>query len=130
MIIVTAHGRLARAPELKDYNGPKGPGKVCRITIASDKRGRDGANFLDCTIFGKRGEAVAKYFNQGDGIAVTGTLDQNNYTDKNGNKRTSWALLVDDWEFAEKKGNGAAPAGQAPAPGEAFESADDEDIPF
>lgn len=127
MLMTFGHGRLVRDPELRTY-GNEGK-KLCRITIASDKQNGDGANYLDCTIFGKRGEAVEKYFRKGDAIVVMGNLDQNNYEDKNGNKRTSWALLVNDWEFAEKKGNGSGTRPDAPNVDDAFEPVSD-DVPF
>ena len=139
MLMTFAHGRLVRDPELRPY-GNEGK-KLCRITIASNKQNSDGANYLDCTIFGKRGEAVEKYFKQGDAIVVMGNLDQNNYEDKNGNKRTAVEVLVDQASFCGSKaetgtGGYQAPAA-APAPsfatgsdGDFEEISGDDDLPF
>jgi single-strand DNA-binding protein len=107
-------GRLTRDPEMRSGNGTQ----VCRYTLAVDRRfKRDGepdADFFNCTVFGKSAEFAEKYFRQGTKLLITGRIQSDNYTNKDGQKVYSWQVLVDEQEFAESK-NAAAAGGSAPS---------------
>ncbi|MDO4301985.1 MAG: single-stranded DNA-binding protein [Clostridia bacterium] len=140
-------GRLARDPEIR-YTQSDEPLAVCRFTVAVDRpysrnrqEGELTADFINCVCFGKRGESIGQYFRKGNRIAVQGRLQVNNYTDKQGNKRYSTDVIVEDFEFVETKtatlaaGNSGftpSPSAQnAPAPQEFSNYIDeDEDLPF
>jgi len=123
-------GRLTRDTEIKaSGNGIE----FCKFTIAVDraytKQGEDRkCDFVDCTTFGKQAAFVNKYFHKGDGIVVEGRLESDKWTDKEGNKRTSWGIMVDRVEFPpSRKGQSDA----APAQSAAFADEDDDgEIPF
>ena len=114
-------GRLTRDPEVR-YSQAAEPVAVGHFSIAVDRRfARRGgqeeaqADFFNCTAFGKQGEFVEKYLRKGTKVVVTGRLQNDNYTDKNGNKQYSVQIIVEEVEFAESK-NAAGGAG-APAYG-------------
>ena len=123
-------GRLTRDTEIKaSGNGTE----FCKFTIAVDraytKQGEERkCDFVDCTTFGKQAAFVNKYFHKGDGIVVEGRLESDKWTDKDGNKRTSWGIMVDRVEFPpSRKGQSDA----APAQSAAFADEDDDgEIPF
>ena len=79
-------GRLTRDPEVRTGNGST----VARYTLAVDRRfKRDGdpdADFFNCTAFGKGAEFAEKYLKQGTKIAITGRIQSDNYTNKDGQK--------------------------------------------
>ncbi len=82
--------------------------------------------WLNCSIWGKRGESVSTYLLKGTQVAVSGELTNREYTDKDGNKRYSLDVRVNDLTLIGGKNEGAKnkPGNDAPA---AF---DNEDIPF
>lgn len=86
-----------------------------------------------CQMWGKRGEAVAPYLTKGQLVGVTGEVTNREYTDKDGNKRTSLDVRVNDLSLLGKKDGATQPARpqqaapqRQPAPAGDF----DDDIPF
>lgn len=105
-------GRLTRDPELRTtQNGIPN----CRITVAVDrdyvKQGEERkADFIDVTCWRQQAEFVCKWFTKGKMILVEGKIQNNNYTDKNGNQVYSYAITADNVSFCGDKrsdgGNG------------------------
>lgn len=120
--IMVIHGRIVRDPELKENNNGV---KYVKFTVAVDRRGKnsDVTDFVDCVAFGTSAENIAKYFRKGKAIRVSGSMECDVYTAKDGTKRYPWALKVDGWGFdaADPKNTGTKQ--------EAFEEVT-EDIPF
>ena len=121
-------GRLTRDPEVR-YSQGEGQMAIARFSLAVDRRfKRQGdtvtADFFNCTAFGKQGEFVEKYLKQGTKVLVTGRIQNDNYTNKEGQKVYSVQIIVEEIEFAESKnasaGNGGSfqntPAGNSPEP--------------
>ena len=87
-----------------------------------------------CAMFGKRGESVAPYLLKGQLVGVSGELSAREWDDKQGQKRTSIAVRVNDLTLLGKKDGASA---QQPAPkqqkaepaGSGFGDFDN-DIPF
>ena len=96
-------GRLTRDPEVRQANDKT----VARYTLAVDRRfKRDGqpeADFFNCTVFGKGAEFADKFLKQGTKILISGSIQSDNYTNKDGQKVYSWQVIVDEQEFAESK---------------------------
>ena len=116
-------GRLTRDPEIRYSTGANATA-VGSFSIAVDRRfKRDGepdADFFNCTSFGKQAEFVERYFRKGIKVVVVGRVQNDNYTNKEGQKVYSTRIMVDELEFAESKnasGNGSEnhPSGR-PAP--------------
>jgi single-strand DNA-binding protein len=56
-------------------------------------------DFLNCVAWGSTGEFIGKYWIKGKPIALTGSLQSRDYTDKYGNKRTAYEVVIDTAEF-------------------------------
>lgn len=100
-------GRLTRDPEVR-YSQGDSQMAIARFSLAVDRRfKRQGdtvtADFFNCTAFGKQGEFVEKYLKQGTKIVVTGRIQNDNYTNKEGQKVYSVQIIVEEIEFAESK---------------------------
>ena len=131
-------GRLTREPEVRYSNGAE-PLAVAHNTLAVNRRFKrkdeQEAAFIPCVAFGKSGEFAEKYFRKGQMVAVTGRLQVRSW-DKDGEKRWTTEVIVEEQYFAESKknSNAAAPkeGGQAPADGfyPIDESVEDDDLPF
>ena len=118
-------GRLTRDPEIRYGQGASATA-VARFSLAVDRRfkreGEPEADFFNCTAFGKSAEFAEKYLHQGTKIVLTGRIENNNYTNKNGEKVYSVQVMVEEMEFAESKrvaesnGTYQAPSNNTPAP--------------
>ena len=106
-------GRLTRDPEMRTTQSGI---PMCRITVAVDrnfvKQGEERqADFIDVTCWRQTAEFVCKWFTKGRMILVEGNLQNNNYTDKNGNKVYTYAVTADNVSFCGDKGNGGQNGG-------------------
>lgn len=104
-------GRLVAAPELKQTtNGIA----VATFTVAwSDRRGDyETSCFLRCTAWRQTAEFLSKYFNKGQEIIVCGKLEQKDWTDKEGNKRSNIELTVEEAHFCGSKGADSSTAAE------------------
>ena len=79
-------GNLVQDPDLKDIGNGN---KVTNFVVASNRHwtGPEGekaeeVSFLDCVSYGKRAEAIEKYFFKGRKIFIEGRLKQEKWTDK------------------------------------------------
>ena len=106
-------GRLTRDPEIRYSQGANAMA-IARFSIAVDRRfkreGEPDADFFNCSAFGKQAEFVERYLKQGTKMVVVGRIQNDNYTNKDGQKVYSVQIMVDELEFAESKnasaGNG------------------------
>ena len=77
---------------------------VAKITLAIPRKtNKDETDFIDAVAFGKLGETLSKYVTKGNRLIVTGSIQLNNYTDKDGNNRTSTTIIIDDFYFVDFK---------------------------
>lgn len=123
---------------------------VSKSRKQSDGSYKDSTSWVDCVMYGKRGEAM--YGNgmlqKGARLAIVGRLHQNVW-EKDGQRRSKLEVIVDELEFmSSRNGNNAnqgydnsMTAGYAPQPApmaapvaapivDASASVYDEDIPF
>lgn len=63
---------------------------------------KDEADFINCVSFGKTAELIGEYFRKGQQIALVGRLQMNQY-ESNGEKRTSYDVVVDTFDFIGTK---------------------------
>lgn len=87
----------------------------------------DYANWVDCTMFGKRAQAVAPYMTKGAKVAVHGSLHYSSW-ERDGQKRSKLEVIADEIEFMSRK-DGYAEQRDEPQVEPQF-SVYDEDIPF
>jgi single-strand DNA-binding protein len=92
---VTIHGTVGKEPELRFSQGGNA---VLNFTVA-DNYGKDDkkkTTWWDIIVFGKLAENVANTINKGTSILVSGRLEQEDYTKKDGTKGTSRKLIADE----------------------------------
>jgi len=103
---VTLTGNLTREPELRSTMS----GVSClAFTLAVNDRVRsqvtgeweDRPNFIDVTLFGKRGEHLVNVLNTGFKVAVDGKLRWTQW-EKDGIKRSKIDVIADDIELLTK----------------------------
>jgi single-strand DNA-binding protein len=87
---------------------------VASFTIAVDRKytpkGQERqTDFINCVAWRGTAEFISKWFKKGDMIAVTGELQTSDYTDKDGNKRKKYEVVVENAYFCGKKNENTAP---------------------
>ena len=84
-----------------------------------------------CAMFGKRGEAVAQYLKKGTLVAIVGEVNNREYQDKEGQKRYSLDVRVNDLTLlGGKKYSEPAPQRNAQGAPKASIGDMDDDIAF
>ena len=130
-------GNLTRDPEIR-YTQSENSMAIARFSLAVNRRfarqGDTDVDFFNCTAFGRQAEFVEKYFKQGSRMLLTGRIQNDNYTNKNGEKVYSVQIIAEEIEFAERKSTADAnasafQAGCAPQPTAAKADDDFMDLP-
>lgn len=99
-------GRLTRDPELK-FTAGSGVA-VTTFTLAVDrkfknKEGQREADFINIVAYGKTAETIANYLKKGRLIAVSGRIETRSYEGNDGQKKYYTDVVLDDFQFLEKK---------------------------
>ena len=106
---ITIMGRLVRDPELRRTGSGIAVASF-RVAVDRDFAPKDGgerkADFIDCVAWRQTGEFISKYFTKGRMIVVDGRLEMRDWTDKDGNKRTSAEVVVANAYFGDSKRDG------------------------
>lgn len=102
---VTLVGRISTDLELR-YTGSNKA--YCRFNLAVNKNykneyGEYETDFIPVTVWGKPAENLVQYQNKGSLILVDGSISVNNYTDKDGNNRTSFEVMTSNVQFLNSK---------------------------
>lgn len=127
-------GRLTRDPEYTEEGTPR-----VNFTVAVDRRGRkadgDKTDFFRCVAWYETATNIAEYFCKGKPIIITGRMENDPYTDKDGRLRDSWSLKVERWEFTLNDKAAGGTSAKAPAKAKETDTGDtfrkaEEDIPF
>ena len=117
---ITLMGRLVADPELRRTGSGVAVASF-RIAVDRDYAPKDGgerkADFITCVAWRQTGEFISKYFTKGRMIVVDGRLEMRDWSDRDGNKRTSAEVIVDNAYFGDSKRDGdSSGAYSAPAP--------------
>ena len=130
---ITATGRIAADAEVRFT--PSGD-PVASFRIASDVGFGDKktTNWFSCQVWGKRGESLAPHLIKGTPVTVFGTLTLREWNDKEGQKRLSPDIRIDEIELqgGKKDSEPSQPSNPRNAQGapKASISDMDDDIPF
>ncbi len=96
---VIVSGNLTRDPEVRSIGADK---SLAAFTIAHnnkykthDGETKEEVSFIDCEAWGKQGEVAAQYLTKGSLAVIEGRLKQDNWTDKDGQKRSKLKLVAD-----------------------------------
>ena len=131
-------GRLCNDPELRQT--PSGT-SVCNFRLAVERtyqpKGQEKqTDFINIVTWRSTAEFVGRYFRKGQLVAVQGSIQTRQYTDKDGNKRTSFDVVADNAFFAEKKADsgdykqGAGHGHSLDVQGDFEEIAGNDELPF
>lgn len=109
--VVYLMGRLGQDPDMKQSSSGLA---ICNLSIATtDRRKNKDGDYEEQTewhravAFGSRAEAIGKFFSKGRMIHVAGRLQTRQWEDKDGNKRYTTEVLVDNFAFCgDKSGDG------------------------
>ena len=126
---VIISGNLTRDPELRSTAGGMpvlGFGVAVNDRRKNQQTGEweDYPNFIDCTMFGARAEALSRYLNKGTKVSIEGKLRWSQW-EREGQKRSKIEVIVDEIELMPGRDAGAA-GGSDAGPASLY----DEDIPF
>ena len=129
-------GNLTADP---DYSVSASGTPMCRFTVAVNRRFSGNqqeertADFFRVTTFRKTAENCSSYLSKGRKVGVVGALQINDYTDKDGNRRTSVDVTADEVEFLSPRGEEQAPAAaprKQTSASSSFAPINDESLPF
>lgn len=111
-------GRMTKDAELR-YSQGENSIAVASFTVAVNRprhaEGQQSADFISCTAFGKTAENIEKFFKKGNRIAVSGRIQTNRYTNKDGNTVFSTQVVVETFAFLENKAERQQETADAPA---------------
>jgi len=102
-------GTFGKDTELKTTQSQT---SICSFSLAvtrkfKDKSGEKVTDWINCTAFGKTAETISKYFSKGSKIMIDGELQNNNYTNKDGQKIYQTVVVVSSFEFVGDKVGGS-----------------------
>mgnify|MGYP000872335907 CR=1 FL=1 len=126
------HGSIGRNSETKTV----GDTTVTKFSVANNSGYGDKkkTHWVDCDLWGTRGEKLSMYLTKGQSVLVYGEMDLNVYQGKDGSTKASFKCRVTDIELlgskkdGEKSEDSPSYAHQAPANGGGVTM--DDDIPF
>ena len=136
-------GRITKDPELKSIQSGS---SVVNFTIAVNRpiaqqnqdQNANNADFINCVIWNKQAENLAKYVKQGSLIGVEGRIQTRTY-ESNGTTRYITEVLCDNVQFLETKRDGTNGTTKVEQSDNSTEedqyagkinSVDDNDLPF
>lgn len=96
---ITVVGNLTRDPELRFTTGGRG---VASFGIAVGRRyqvngeWQEQTSYFNITAWGTLGENAAATLTKGSRVIVTGRLEQREYTNRDGDKRTAIEIVADE----------------------------------
>lgn len=98
-------GRLTKDVEMRTTTSGT---NVASFSLAVNRNftnanGEREADFINCIAFNKTGETIAKYTHKGSQIAVVGRIQTRNYETQDGSKRYVTEVIVDEFNFLDKK---------------------------
>jgi single-strand DNA-binding protein len=97
---ITIKGRVGKDMDIKFTQAGKA---FVPFSVVSNIRKKDAngewidadTSWWECKAFGGYAEALVDNIKRGDLVTITGVIKQNTWVDKDGNKRSSYEVLVD-----------------------------------
>ena len=101
---VIISGNLTRDPDLRSTASGMA---VLSLGVAVNDRRRnqqtgeweDYPNFVDCTMFGTRGEQLGELLAKGDKVVIEGSLRYSQWETKDGERRSNIEIIIEEVEF-------------------------------
>ena len=128
---ITIIGHAGKDPETRYTSGGDA---VCSVSVATSRKrkGEETTSWWRVQAFGKTAEALANFITKGQAFGAVGEPVIEEWTDKDGNKRTTPTIYADRIILLGKQESEAKPANRADEPakqGGHFDELSD-DIPF
>lgn len=124
---ISIAGNLSKDAEVRFTPGGDA---VANFGIA-DNQGKDKpAIFWNCALYGKRAESLAPYLTKGQAVTITGTVTEREWQDKEGQKRKSMDVRVNDVALQGGKREEAPQRAKAGRMAEQPAGEDEDMIPF
>lgn len=131
-------GNLTRDPELSETSSGI---KLCRFSIAVNRSyassdGTRETDFFNITVWRNQAEICERYLRKGSKVAIVGSLQNRNYEDKEGNKRTVTDIVASEIEFLSAKNSSdddeeySNSSSRKPSSRAQLEPVTDGDLPF
>lgn len=127
-------GRLTRDPEVRYTQSGLA---YARFSLAVDRRvGKDKprqADFIPCVAWGKLAEVIGNNLQKGRRIGVEGRIQTGSYEAKDGTRRNTFDINVEEMEFLDAPKGDAGRNYESPGPGygqSIGEPIPEDDIPF
>ena len=106
-------GRICNELQLKNTTNNN---KVCEFSLAINRVGTDGTDFLNIVVWNKQAENLCKYQSKGSLIAVEGSNRCDKYVNENGENRYKNYILANSIQFLGSKSGENSPATSGPSP--------------
>lgn len=125
-------GRLTRDPEKTVTS--KGV-IIANIDLAVSRPfQRNETDYFKVIAFNEAAENWVKYLKKGSQIGVTGYMQNNRYTSKDGNKKDNWQVVANQYEFLSKLNNNEEVSEKDSSRSKSIEESatevEDENLPF
>lgn len=103
MNVWTFSGRVGADAELKTTQGGT---KICSFRVANDVGYKDNkiTQWVDCSLFGKQGEAVWQYIKKGGKVTVSGELKLEEFQRRDGTPGSKLAVRVNEIDLPAREG--------------------------
>lgn len=138
---ITIVGYLGKDPEIRYM--PDGTA-VCNFSVATTEKRKDRSGEMQestiwfrINVWGKQADAANQYLTKGRQVYVEGRLSQQEFTDRDGNKRTSLEVRATDVQFLGPRGDegsyssaSSSATRQASGSSPSSSGGDDNEIPF
>lgn len=109
----TFFGRLVRDVELRYSQSNVAVGKFTLAVNRAYQKGDVKADFLNMVAFGKTAENIERFFRQGSRIVVHCHVQNESYTNKDGNKVYQTNFIVDSFSFVDTRAEGGITQNQS-----------------
>lgn len=136
MNVFIAYGRICSDIELRYTSNQMA---VARFSIAVNRQYQNQdkkADFLNMTAFSKTAENIERFFRKGSRIVVRCHAQQEEYTNRDGNRVSTVGFIVDSFSFVDTMAEGGITTSRIPEPEENSDgfmnipSGIDEELPF
>ena len=114
-------GHLGREVEVRYSGSGDNTTTIARFSVAVKRaykrEGKPDADFFNCVTFGKNAQFAEKYLTKGSKVVIRGRMEQDDYTNKDGQKVYTWNLVVDEIDFGGGKSDSTTNGSKEPKSG-------------
>lgn len=92
---ITIHGKLGKEPDLR-YTGSQMAVVEFSVATTSGKDDKKKTTWFEVKVFGQLAENVANTLTKGDNVVITGRMETDEYTKKDGTQGKFTSLIADE----------------------------------